>query len=103
MVEEEYLDEIPLIENPYEEMVDDCMKRQSYQFPRSSPQKPWVQRMSPEDFLPADFQMPASQMVVLPDTDETQPNNSGVRITVNDSDDDLANMNPRFSSKWVSR
>lgn len=100
---------ISLNDNPYEEMVDDCIKRQSHHFDKPSPQRPWVQQMAPEEFLPADFQMPTPpHTAVRRDMDQSQINKPGIKITFNDDEDDddddsLANLETRYNSYWVSR
>lgn len=100
---EDHLDEISLNDNPYEEMVDDCTKRQSHQSVKPSPKKPWIQLMTPDQFLAGDFQMPTPNTTVAPDTNRNHPNDSGIKIIFNDEEDDVPEMEARHNTYWVSR
>lgn len=100
---EEYLDEVSLNDNPYEEMVDDCVKRQSQQIVKPPAKRPWVQSIAPNEFLPADFKVPAPPVSVQPDLGRDHHlNSTGVKITFNDDDDDIADLETRHDTKWVS-
>lgn len=101
---EDHMEDISLNDNPYEGMVEDCVKRQSQQtFARPSPKKPWIQQMSPNEFLPANFQMPTPHDSVTPDRHPSEPDNSGVKITFNDEAEDVANADMRYNHEWVGQ
>lgn len=93
------MDDTSLNDNPYEEMVDECIKRQSYQIAKQSSPKTLVRAHN--GYLPAESHLPLSQAAALPDEDRGQINSSGVKITVNDSIDAVADLEPRYNSKWV--
>lgn len=98
---EEYLDDISLNDNPYEGMVDECVRRQSQQVfvqssgrARQSPQNDFVQ-IGPEVTFP---ECGTPQKVDL-----GRLNNSGVKITVNDDGCDVADVETGYNPKWVCR
>lgn len=96
---EEYLDDISLNDNPYEGMVDECVRRQSQQvFTQSSGRS----RQSPQyDFVQAGPEIAFPECVTSQRVEPSQLNSSGVKITVNDDGFDVADVETGHNTKWV--
>lgn len=96
---EDYLDDVSLHDNPYEGMVDECVRRQSQQVFTQSPRGPY--RQSRDDFAQARPGIAFPERSTPQEADLDQLNNSGVKITVNDDGCDVADVGTSHVSRWV--
>lgn len=96
---EEYLDDISLHDNPYEGMVDECVRRQSRQVFAQSPGR--GHRPPHDGFVQTGPEMALPEGGTHQGADSSQLNNSGVKITVNDDGCDVADVEARYNTRWV--